>query len=56
MGFVEICLGDLPWNRDVEGWFELRYKELHTVIPLASACAAYTRSSLFRGELAADQR
>ncbi|CAE7487241.1 unnamed protein product [Symbiodinium natans] len=27
MGFVEICLGDLPWNRDVEGWFELRYKE-----------------------------
>ena len=27
MGFVEICLGDVPFNRDIEGWFELRYKD-----------------------------
>ena len=34
MGFVEVCLGDLPLNRDVEGWFELRHKDGHAVYGL----------------------
>ncbi|CAE7412152.1 unnamed protein product [Symbiodinium microadriaticum] len=36
MGFVEICLGDVPFNRDIEGWFELRYKA-QTAEPLKDA-------------------
>lgn len=27
IGFVEICIGDLPLNKDIEGWFELRHQE-----------------------------
>jgi len=27
IGFVEISIGDLPLNRDIEGWFELRHQE-----------------------------
>ena len=27
IGFVEISIGDLPLNRDIEGWFELRHQD-----------------------------
>ncbi|CAE7900351.1 unnamed protein product [Symbiodinium necroappetens] len=42
MGFVEICLGDVPFNRDIEGWFELRYKA-QTAEPLKDAEPADTK-------------
>ena len=27
IGFVEICLGDLPLNKEIVGWFELRHPD-----------------------------
>lgn len=27
VGFVEFCLGDIPFNTDVEGWMELRFQQ-----------------------------
>mmetsp|Transcript_65761 Transcript_65761/g.118502 ORF Transcript_65761/g.118502 Transcript_65761/m.118502 type:complete len:747 (+) Transcript_65761:107-2347(+) len=27
MGFVEICVGDMPYNQTIEGWFELRFPQ-----------------------------
>eukprot|EP00930_Biecheleria_cincta_P051237 TRINITY_DN36395_c0_g1_i1.p1 TRINITY_DN36395_c0_g1~~TRINITY_DN36395_c0_g1_i1.p1 ORF type:complete len:716 (+),score=132.97 TRINITY_DN36395_c0_g1_i1:75-2222(+) len=27
IGFVEICLADLPFDTNIEGWFELRFQE-----------------------------
>lgn len=27
IGFVEICLADLPFDTEIEGWFELRFQE-----------------------------
>jgi len=27
IGFVEFCAGDLPFDQDIEGWFELRFEE-----------------------------
>eukprot|EP00440_Ansanella_granifera_P072342 gb/GFBE01078507.1/.p1 GENE.gb/GFBE01078507.1/~~gb/GFBE01078507.1/.p1 ORF type:complete len:746 (+),score=144.30 gb/GFBE01078507.1/:1-2238(+) len=27
IGFVEFCVGDLPFDQPIEGWFELRFQE-----------------------------
>jgi hypothetical protein len=27
LGFVEFCVGDVPFNKTIEGWFELRFEE-----------------------------
>jgi hypothetical protein len=27
LGFVEFCVGDIPFDKTIEGWFELRFKE-----------------------------
>ena len=28
IGFVDICVGDIPHDKTIEGWFELRFQEL----------------------------
>ncbi|CAK9088370.1 C2 domain-containing protein [Durusdinium trenchii] len=27
IGFFDICVGDIPYHQDIEGWFELRFQE-----------------------------
>lgn len=27
IGFIDLCLGDIPWNTPIEGWFEVRFAE-----------------------------
>jgi len=62
IGFVEFCIGDIPYDREISGWFELRYQENLKTTSLqryASHCAVredmlWNESSLAEAEMAND--